>query len=133
MAEKKINGSVYRYDKMPAIEGFRMLLQLLKIAGKAESLIKTFFSGDKKTDEMDFASALVQYLKDFNEDEVFQFVINMVERCKVDGDEIVLGVKPQDTMEMLEVAAFAIQTEFSGFFGGGAGNGILKTMMTAPR
>ena len=121
MAEKKIGKVIYRYDRMPAAEGFDMLLRLLKVAGPAAGLLAALMEQDERERDAKTAAALMTFLGSMDTEAVRSLVFDMVGHCRADGEPAVIGVKPFDTSELLQVAAFAIQTEFGPFFGDGPG------------
>ena len=130
MAEKKIGKVIYRYDRMSAAEGFDMLLRLLKVAGPAAGIISAMMDGDKSDQEAKISAALLAFLSRMDTDEVRSIVFDMVGMCRADGEPAVIGVKPFDTSELIQVAAFALHTEFGGFFDDGPGSLFGKTAAT---
>ncbi|MEP9376206.1 phage tail assembly chaperone [Aquabacter sp. CN5-332] len=133
MAEKKINGVTYRYDRLPADQGFPLLLRVLKMLGSAKGAAAVLTDANLSLASIAAAAAnpaivgsALEFLGDMDTTEVYALVEEMVSNCRADGEPAVIGVKPSDTAEMLQVAFFAFQTEFGGFFGDGTGSGGKK-------
>lgn len=132
MAEKKIDGVVYRYDRLPASESLPLLLRILKLLGPAEAIFAASVE-----DDAEIIQAISRFLKDMDEKAIQSFITEMVQHCRADGEPCVVGVKPQYLDECLKVALFALQTEFRDFFGGSQASGdlagIAKTMFASAR
>lgn len=132
MAEKKINGVLYRYDRLPATEGIPLMLRLLKVIGPAKGILSAIIAegGEEQRD----AAALVgiaDFMTTIDTDAVMSIISDVVRHCRADGEPAVLGVKPQGTKEALQVTMFALQTEFGSFFGEGLALVGLKEQMAA--
>ncbi|HEV7258932.1 MAG TPA: hypothetical protein VGN82_14220 [Bosea sp. (in: a-proteobacteria)] len=129
MAEKKIQGRTVRYDRLPADEGLKMLLRVLKVLGPASGLIEAIATEDEARRDMLAMQAIASFTADMDTDAVFSLVMDMVRHCHVDGDEAVPGV--MDLQELLAIAMFALQTEFGHFFADGAGSVLQKVSRAA--
>lgn len=129
MAEKKINGRTVRYDRLPADQGLKMLLRVLKVLGPAKGIIEAIASEDEAKSDMLAMSAIASFTSDMDSDAVFGLIMDMVRDCRVDGEPAVPGV--MDLKELLAVAMFALQTEFGHFFEEGAGSALLKAVRVA--
>lgn len=128
MAEKKINDRTVRYDRLPADQGLKMLLRVLKVLGPAKGIIEAIASEDEAQSDMLAMSAIAAFTAEMNSDEVYGLIIDMVKHCHVDGTPAVPGI--MDLKELLAVAMFALQTEFGSFFDDGAGS-VLQRMSRA--
>lgn len=128
MAEKKINGRTIRYDRLPADEGLKMLLRVLKVLGPAKGLIEAIAAEDEATRDALGMTAIVGFIEKMDEKAVYDLIIDMVGQCRIDGDLAVPGI--MDLQELLAVAMFALQSEFGGFFADGAGS-VLRKMPAA--
>ncbi|WP_406858490.1 phage tail assembly chaperone [Alsobacter sp. KACC 23698] len=124
MAEKKIANRTYRYDRMPADQGLRMLLRLLKVLGPARGIIEAIAESDEAERDAKAMSAIGDFIGEMDSDAVYSIVMDMVKQVRVDGELAVPGV--MDLQELLQVAMFALQTEFGSFFADGAGSALLK-------
>ncbi len=124
MAEKKISGRTVRYDRLPADEGLKMLLRVLKVLGPASGLIEAIAAEDEARRDMLALQAITSFTSEMDSDAVFSLIMDMVKHCHIDGDPAVPGI--MDLQELLAVAMFALQTEFGHFFGEGAGSVLQK-------
>lgn len=124
MAEKKIAGRTVRYDRLPADQGLKMLLRVLKVLGPAKGFLEAIAAEDPAQSDMLAMAAIASFIGEMDSDEVFRLIMDMVSECRIDGSPAVPGV--MDLQELLAVAMFALQTEFGSFFGDGAGSALLK-------
>lgn len=129
MAEKKINDRTVRYDRLPADEGLKMLLRVLKVLGPAKGIIEAIASEDPAQSDMLAMSAIASFTNEMDSDAVFSLIMDMVKHCHIDGDQAVPGI--MDLKELLSVAMFALQTEFGHFFEDGAGSVLRKVARAA--
>lgn len=133
MAEKKINGVTYRYDRLPADQGFPLMLRVLRLVGSAKGIAGVLSDSNLSLKGIASAAAnpaligsALEFLGTMDTHEVNDLVQEMVGNCRADGEPCIIGVKPADTGEMLQVALFAFQTEFGGFFGEGSASSGTK-------
>ena len=129
MAEKKIAGRTVRYDRLPADEGLRMLLRVLKVLGPASGLIEAIATEDEAKRDLIAMQAIAAFTVDMDTDAVFALIMDMVRHCHIDGDEAVPGI--MELKELLAVAMFALQTEFGSFFVEGAGSVLQRVKPAA--
>jgi len=120
MAELKIgtgqNSVTYKYDRMPAAECMGYLTRLLKIIGNASSLINLWFGGEKENSSEKSAERIAEAMRMMDDKEVSSFLLEMAEKCTVNGQPAVVGHTPYDIEETLQVAFFTIRAEFGNFF-----------------
>lgn len=129
MAEKKIEGRTVRYDRLPADEGLKMLLRVLKVLGPASGLIEAIAAEDEAKRDMLALQAITSFTAEMDSEAVYSLIMDMVRHCHVDGAEAVPGV--MDLKELLATAMFALQTEFGYFFAEGAGSVLQKASRAA--
>lgn len=129
MAEKKINGRTVRYDRLPADEGLKMLLRVLKVLGPASGLIEAIAAEDEARRDMLAMQAIASFTTEMDSDAVYELIMDMVRHCTVDSAEAIPGV--MDLQELLATAMFALQTEFGSFFAEGAGSVLQKARRAA--
>lgn len=129
MAEKKIGGRTVRYDRLPADQGLKMLLRVLKVLGPASGLIEAIAAEDEARRDMLAMQAIASFTAEMDSEAVFSLVMDMVRHCHIDGDQAVPGI--MDLQELLSVAMFALQTEFGSFFADGAGSVLQRMRPTA--
>lgn len=129
MAEKKIAGRTVRYDRMPADQGLKMLLRLMKVLGPAAGLIEAIASDEVEAQDAVVLATITKFLGAMDNEAVYSIIIDMVKQCRVDGAEAIPGV--MDLNELLQVAMFALQTEFASFFADGAGSLLRKVSKAA--
>lgn len=128
MAEKKINGRTVRYDRMPADQGLDMLLRVVQVLGAADDVAAVLFSGEVDTDAATIA-AIAKFCRTMDRREIYGILIEMAGHCRIDGEAVVVGVLDLD--ELIQVAIFALRSEFGGFFTGGAGAVLQKARQAA--
>lgn len=115
MAEKIINGVTYSCEKLPADPGLALLLRCLKLGAPIASLLQ---ENDSAHDDGGFfLRAVTACLTDLDAVGVHKLCIDLAKMCKADSEPVVVGVKPADTMELLQVAAFCLEVQFGDFFG----------------
>lgn len=129
MAEKKIAGRTVRYDRLPADEGLRMLLRVLKVLGPASGLIEAIATDDEAKRDLIAMQAIASFTNDMDTEAVYSLIMDMVRHCHIDGDQAVPGI--MELKELLAVAMFALQTEFGSFFVEGAGSVLQKVRPAA--
>lgn len=123
MAEKVINGATYSCEKLSADPGLALLLRCLKLGAPIASLLQ---EEDSATDDGGFfLRAVTACLTDLDAVGVHKLCMDLAKMCKADGEPVVIGVKPQDTFELLQVAAFCLEVQFGDFFGD-AGVSLVK-------
>jgi len=129
MAEKKIAGRTVRYDRLPADEGLKMLLRVLKVLGPARGIIEAIASENEAQSDMLAMQAIASFTSEMDSEAVFSLIMDMVKACHVDGTPAVPGI--MDLKELLSVAMFALQTEFGGFFDEGVGSVLQRAVRAA--
>lgn len=129
MAEKKIAGRTVRYDRLPADAGLKMLLRVLKVLGPADGLLEAIAEEDEARADVMALRAIVTFAKEMDNEAVYTLLIDMVKACRIDNEPAVPGI--MDLNELIQVAMFALQTEFGGFFVEGAGSVLLKARPAA--
>lgn len=129
MAEKKIANRSVRYDRLPADEGLKMLLRVLKVLGPASGLIEAIATEDEAKRDMLALQAITSFTAEMDSDAVYSLIMDMVRHCHIDGSEAIPGI--MELPELLQVAMFALQTEFGHFFAEGAGSVLQKVKRAA--
>jgi len=129
MAEKKIQCRTVRYDRLPGDQGLDLMLRLLQILGDGDTILEAVLTADEGESDKLAVVGILKFAKNMNREEVKAFILEMVGHCRVDGAEAIPGV--MDVGELLQVAQFAIKTEFGSFFAEGAGSVLLKAARQA--
>ncbi|MER2253420.1 phage tail assembly chaperone [Methylorubrum podarium] len=114
-AETKIGSIVYRCEKLPASEGLKLYVRVLQLFGPAPGLLATIKKGGATDISPQNAFMVLAMMEGANPDQMHDFVAEMVGLCRVGSDECVIGVKPADMESAVEVAWFALRTQFSDF------------------
>lgn len=144
MALKKINGTTYKVEPLMATKALLLQGRILKLAGAAIERLPAIFGGidAKASDEAKAASnaASIQAFSDlFMKNDTAEIVALLADLCSVamierpskdwstvdfDGD---MTDRPADVMEL---ALFVAQEQFTSFFGASLANGALKRVLT---
>lgn len=113
-AERKIGGHVYRAEKLPAEEGLELYLDLNEVFGGSDVMLGAIL---EPLDRQKHLAAFVQIAADLslNKERVGAFLKRAVELCRVGSDPCVLGVKPAEMPEAIEVMFFSLQAQFRDF------------------
>lgn len=118
--EKKIQGRMYRCEKLPADIGLPYVLRLLKALSNAEDMIAAIVAENRTDAELDaaFLAGISRFLHQMDVAEITALITELVEKsCKHNGDPCVVGVNPQELGELLEVFVFALRVNYADFFG----------------
>lgn len=118
MAEKAINGRHYRFEPLPAWEAWDLLQLLLDVIGPMSDVIEAVLA-DEADRNAQIARAAGLAIRKRNQPAMRQLIQKLIESCMCEGQPCVIGVKPQSLDEMFQVALWAGEVQFSGFFGGG--------------
>lgn len=111
MPEKLIAGRTVRYDRLPGDKAVRLLLRVLKVMGPAGGLLGTVMSGEAGADTAVPAGA---FLAQMDDGAIFQIIMDVAKSVRVDNIPADPGVMEME--ELIEVAQFALVSEFGGFF-----------------
>lgn len=139
MAEKKINGRVYRADRVLATEAVRLQARLLRIIGGAVDRLPDIMAGmGSKKDEAAqqksnaaLAAALADMFAKADPDEVTQLISDIVGYASLQAPSKVWeqvdldGVFTQHPEDLYPVVAFVITTVLGSFFSALPGIGSL--------
>lgn len=129
MAEKKINGTIYRFAEITGWEAFDALQLLIQIAGPFVPLLEAVSEADDKKRNDALLRVLPGLLRDHESGKVKDLASLLFAEAKAGSDDVVVGVKPATLDEMFQVFAFCLEVQFSGFFGG-KGLGSLLALAT---
>lgn len=112
--ERKIQGHVYRCDKLPAEDGLKLYMRLNAVFAGDATILGTIASDDP------VAHARTAFLQGsmgqtLDADAVTGLIKEAVGLCRVGADPAILGVKPQTMEEAIDVAWFALGAQFRDF------------------
>lgn len=130
MAERRIGGRTYRYDKANGADGLRILLRALKLLAPAGPLLEAVASGDEAKEP----AALLAAIDGLDGDAIATLITDLVSQTRENGRLIgdTFGVMPRE--ELLQVGLFALQVEFGAFWTEGAGAVIRRAgLMVGPQ
>lgn len=126
-ASIKIGTNDFTYQRLPADQGLRALLRLLKIAGPARGVLEAFMSEDRERHAAMILDGVSSWLTLFDPDDVFEFLIDLVSNARMNGEPLSRQLIPMlDTVEVLQLAQFCITTEFGGFFEEGSEKSFIR-------
>lgn len=146
MAEKKINGQLYKVLPLTARDALALYADIMRIAGKAvnrlPAIIIALSSDDEGQNAMADVAALAA-ITDILRDTPTSDVIEVVERILA----VAQVVQPSGTMrtvdldgdftgklkDMIPVLRFVISEQYADFFTASAGNGILGMLKDSLR
>lgn len=118
MAEKKIGARTFKYERLPAFAGLAEAARAARVIAQAEDLITAMLGKGDKINIAEGASAVFRFVREADQEEVFGFIRDTLGRVRVDG---MLIDEPDayfdDKRELLTVFAWAIEVEWSDFFG----------------
>jgi hypothetical protein len=141
MAEKKIKDRVYKVDPIPASEAIALYADIVRIAGHGTGRLPAIIMGlSQKDQEGQFLSdisalmALTDILNSSSSAEVRDLIkriveIAMIQRPSKAYEQVDLdGDFTGRLSEIPEVSSFVLKEQFSDFFIGSGGNGIIAKM-----
>ena len=135
MAEKIINGITYKYNKLNAIESYKLMHKTIQLLGS--SIEKLPMLMNTKGDGQDNIALEVigEFFVKQDPDEVTDYFKVACDPVLADGEEIVFEMHFEDLQHMLQVVVFALQSEFGDFFTGGLAKltGTMKGKLKSPR
>jgi hypothetical protein len=133
MAEKKINGTIYRFGEITGWEAFDALQLLLQIAGPFVPLLEAVSESDDKKRNEALLRVLPGLLRDHDAGKCKELASLLFAEAKAGSDDVIVGVKPASLDEMLQVFAFCLEVQFSGFFGGKGLESLLLLATDKPK
>ncbi|EHP94879.1 phage tail assembly chaperone [Methylorubrum extorquens] len=114
-AEKKIGGIAYRCEKLPASEALKLYVRVSQFFAPAPGLMATIKKDGGKDITPANAFMVLAMTEGADPDRMHDFVAELVALCQVGSDPCVMGVKPENMETAVDVAWFAMQTQFSDF------------------
>ncbi len=112
--ERKIGGHVYRCEKLPAEPAIKLFTRAGALFRETPMLLSSVAFGEDSAR----AAFLGLAMSGANPDEVQSLLKDLVEICTTGGNPCVLGVKPQNLEDMVDVAWFAMEAQFKDFLVG---------------
>ena len=142
MAEKKINGVVYRFEPLVGWEAFDALDLLLDVVGPMAPMVAAAMDGrglpeaegaPAREDVMvaNLAVAFAEAVAKRDRGAIRKLIELLISNCRADGEVCTIGVKPQSLDDMLAVASWAAERQFGSFFGGSGVAGLAKLLNLA--
>lgn len=141
MAEKKIKDRVYKVDPMAASAAIELYADIVRIAGHGTGRLPAIIMGlTRKDQEGQFMSdigalmALTDILNGSSSTEVRDLIkriveVAMIQRASKAYEQVDLdGDFTGRLSDIPEVAAYVLKEQFSDFFIGSGGNGIIAKM-----
>jgi len=141
MAEKKIKDRVYKVDPIPASNAIELYADIVRIAGQGTSRLPAIIVGLSQKDgegqlmsDVSALMALTDILSGSSSAEISGLVRRIVEIAMIQRPS--KAYEPVDLdgdftgrlSDIPEVAAFVLKEQFSDFFIGSGGNGIIARM-----
>lgn len=111
-AERKIGGTVYKCEKLPASEGLPLFLRVTKFLQSAPTVTAGLASGKG---DAGAAFLTICMTSDADPAETQQLLTDLAQSCTTGGDPCVVGVKPQSMEDLIAVAWFAMEVNFKSF------------------
>ena len=131
MAEKRINGRIYKYEQLPAWEAYDALMLLLDVIGPISGILDAAMEPNESHRKVMMASALAAMIRQRDDAAMRGLIRIIVENTRCDGERCVIGVKPHTLDEMLQVAVWACEVQFADFFAGAAVKQLGQLVWTA--
>jgi hypothetical protein len=111
-SERKIGGTVFRCEKVPAEEGLTLFGRATKLLGPDTLAIIRDGTDRKKASEEYLVLSLNP---EADATEVNRLMIDLAQMCMVGSDQCIVGVKPASMEDTIEVAFFALEVQFKSF------------------
>lgn len=129
MAEKRIGKHVYKFDEICGWDAFDLADLAVEILVPFADIIESMVKNDKVSapeGEAAFVRAFSLAIRNRNTPAIRQIMERLLTDCRVDGEPVVVGVKPATLDEIIAVSAFAAEVQFSRFFAAGALSKVLQ-------
>lgn len=114
-AEKKIGGLTYRCEKLPASEALKLYVRVSQFFAPAPGLMATIKKDGSKEITPANAFMVLAMTEGADPERMHDFVADLVALCTVGPDACIMGVKPEGMDTAVDVAWFAMQTQFADF------------------
>lgn len=131
MAEKKINGTIYRFGEITGWEAFDALQLLLQIAGPLIPLMEVSSEQDDEKRNAKLVKVIPELIRGHDGEKMRELASLLFAGAKAGSDDVIVGVKPATLDEMFQVFAFCLEVQFSGFFGGKGLQNLASLVLTA--
>lgn len=117
MAEKKIGGTVYRFEPLVGWDAFDAMDLLAKVGAPFAGLLKAIGEEDEKARTDALSEALPALLRNHDSARLRELMEKLFASCWADGEPVVVGAKPQALGEMVQLFAWCLEKQFGDFFG----------------
>jgi hypothetical protein len=116
-SERKIGGSVYRCDKLPADEALKLFARVAKLFRIEPELMGSIaMANAERAAPAVFVSLVLQDQTDG--ESTHALMVDLAQTCFAGTDQCVVGVKPADLKDLVQVAWFAMEVNFKDFLSG---------------
>lgn len=143
MAEKKINGRLFKVEGLIATEALKLQARLAKVLGPAVSKLPAVLAGRGEASEeakaksnAEAIAALTAIFSNLEPDDYAGLIkdivqVAMIQRPSMNFDHVDLdGDFVGDQKSIYPLVFFVLETQFSDFFGGNLGNILRKAQAT---
>jgi hypothetical protein len=112
--ERKIGGTVFRCEELPAVDGLKLFKRASKLLGPdGLAAVRDGLKGNRAAEEF----LVMAISQDVDGEELIALMVALAEMCTVGSDPCVVGVKPTSMIETIEVAFFCLEVQFKDFLG----------------
>lgn len=121
-AEIKIGANVYRCEKLPASEALKLFMRVTRFFTAAPAMMASVATGS--ADKQAMSAFVTIALSDAsNPDETHDLLVDLAQMCTIKGEACIVGVKPADLQELIQVAWFAMEVNFKDFLAASLADG----------
>jgi hypothetical protein len=112
--ERKIGNVVYRCDKLPASDGLKMFSRVTRLFREDPGMISSIaFSGAEKRAPAAFLR--IALMDEGDGESIHDLLVDLAQLCTDGKDQCVVGVKPAQMEDLIQVAWFAMEVNFKDF------------------
>lgn len=111
-SERKIGGTVFRCEKVPAEEGLALFARVTKLLGP-DTLAAIRDGTDRTKASEEYMVLALQ--PEVDSSDLTRLIVDLAQMCTVGPDQCVVGVKPASMEDTIEVAFFALEVQFKSF------------------
>ena len=111
-SERKIGGTVFRCEKVPAEEGLALFGRVTRLLGP-DTLAAIRDGTDRTKASEEYMVLALQ--PEVDSAELTRLIVDLAQMCTAGSDQCVVGVKPASMEDAIEVAFFALEVQFKSF------------------
>lgn len=122
-----INGRSFYVVQMSPEKALKVQLKLVKIFSGSITKLGSMLKADLSEQANVLGEAINMLFKNSSEDEIYNFIKDVVETAKVDGEQVTFGIHfaGENFPGIFKVFFWVLKVNFADFFGGAVLNGVV--------